>query len=507
MKLRILATTDLHGFIYPTNYTDINQVSNHSLAHLATLVNELRNNGDLLLLDNGDAFQGTPLMVYAHKHSNEYPNPMAYIFNKLNYDYINLGNHDFNYGPDILNKFIKENKATLLTSNVLDNDLPVGKTHIIEKGGKKIALIGVLTHYIPHWERPEYITNFTFLDAYKHLKSEVEKYRDNVDYIIGLYHGGLERDPLTGNPTEKLTGENQGYEMAHIDGLDILITGHQHRTINTVIDNTLITQTSLKANECVYIELDLESGEKNAELITLSNYTPSMEILDDFEQLQQNVQYWLEQPIGTISESSPSLLVDDVDEARLNKHPLVSFINQIQLDVTGADISSVALFNGAMGFNKQITMRDLVSTYIYPNTLVTKQMSGKAIKEMLELCASFYILNEDGEIIVNPSFIEPKPQQYNYDMIDGLEYTIKAGNEIGQKVIDIKYKGSPLKDSDSLILVTNNYRAAGGGKFDMIADAPIVKEYQEEMVDILLDYLEKNSPVSVKHTNNITIIK
>ncbi|WZU02776.1 hypothetical protein MGH68_07840 [Erysipelothrix sp. D19-032] len=73
-----------------------------------------------------------------------------------------MGNHDFNYGPDILKKFISENNAPLLTSNVDIEGKRLGNTHIIDKGGKKIALIGVLTHYIPNWERPTYIENMTF---------------------------------------------------------------------------------------------------------------------------------------------------------------------------------------------------------------------------------------------------------------------------------------------------------------------------------------------------------
>ncbi len=150
MKMKILATTDLHGNIFPTNYTSRDNIESYGLARIASAIHSLRENNDILLVDNGDSFQGTPLLTFAHQNADSYMNPTAAAFNALKYDFINLGNHDFNYGPDILKKFISENKAPLLTSNVDIEGRQLGNTQIIEKGGKKIALIGVLTHYIPN---------------------------------------------------------------------------------------------------------------------------------------------------------------------------------------------------------------------------------------------------------------------------------------------------------------------------------------------------------------------
>lgn len=505
MKLRILSTTDVHGAIFPTNYTSIKQLEKYSLAHVSTLVKRLREDGDILLIDNGDSFQGTPLLTYAHRHIDSIENPMATAFNTMNYDYINLGNHDFNYGPKVLRKYIEECDAPLLTGNVLEKNTPVGSTQIIDREGKKIALVGALTHYIPNWERAAHIEDFSFIDAYSYMKEEVARIKNEVDYVIGVYHGGFEKDIYSGEPTETLTGENQGYDMTTIDGLDILITGHQHRTLIGEVNNCFITQTSLKAKECSYIELDLETGEITGDIISLENYEADLELLSLFIPLQDKVQLWLDESIGEMSSTAPSLIVEDVAEARLNKHPLVSFINQVQLETTGADISGVALFNGSKGFNPTISMRDLVTTYIYPNTLVTKKITGKTLKEILELCANFF--DVDGtNITVSKDYEDPKPQHYNYDMFDGIEYTIKASNPRGSRILDLKRNGNLVKNDDSFILATNNYRATGGGNFGMIKDSETIQDFPEEMVDVLMRYFEDNSPIGVQHNNNIKVI-
>lgn len=507
MKIRIVATTDLHGSIFPTNYATSSQKLPHSLAHIASAIKKFRENETVILVDNGDAYQGTPLLTYSHQNPDNFENPIATVFNSLDYDFINLGNHDFNYGQSILKKYINEVKAPLLTSNVIIDNEKIGKTKIIEIEGKKIAFIGVVTHYIPHWERPDHISNIEFEDAFDTLKKEVEFVRSDVDYIVALYHGGLEKDPITGVNTERQTGENQGYRMLHeIEGIDILITGHQHRSISQIINGVAVTQTALKADEFASIELDLETGIATPNLHKTNGYEIDNSILTPLENIQNLTQEWLDIPLGSIDPSSPSLLIKDPFEARINKHPLVSFINQVQIDKSGADVASFALFNDAIGFDTSITMRDLVCTYLYPNTLVVKEMTGSQIKQMIEFSANYFRLNASGEIEVSPEFIAPKPQHYNYDMLDGLDYTINVSKDRGSRIEEVYFKGKPLQDNQVLKVVMNNYRAAGGGNYTMVSSAPTLQDIQEEMVDILMDYIKNNSPIKIVHKTNINLI-
>lgn len=506
MKVKIIATTDVHGNIFPTNYTSIDDVQTYGMGHIASAIQQIRSQEEhVLLVDNGDAFQGTPLVTYAHQQSDTLENPMASIFNALNYDAINLGNHDFNYGPDILKKFIRENNAPLLTSNVFDENGPLGQTQIIQFGSYKVALIGVVTHYIPRWEQPSHIQGLSFEESYDCMAKEVARVKDDVDYVIGMYHGGLERDPITGEPTERLTGENQGYDMTSIEGLDLLITGHQHRSFIERVNGVLVTQNTFKGQEFVTIDLDLETKTAIAHLHKASDYPVNAKILAPFQELQDKVQVWLDQAVGTLKDGD--LRVYDEFQARVDKHPIVSFLNEVQRERTGAQLSSVALFNGITGFNQNITMRDLVSTYPYPNSLVVKRISGENLIAMLEQSARFFALDENNDFIAAPDYVSPKPQHYNYDMIDGIEYTIDVSQERGNRIRDVRYEGQAIKADDSFTLVTNNYRAMGGGNFYMVAESETIDEIQDEMVDLIMQYLIKYSPVTVSHTKNIHVTK
>ncbi|AYV34992.1 bifunctional metallophosphatase/5'-nucleotidase [Erysipelothrix rhusiopathiae] len=504
MKLKIVVTTDVHGNIFPTNYTSRENLEDYGLARISTAVKQFRNEGNVLLLDNGDAFQGTPLLTYAHQHAQTVTNPIAQCFNAMDYDFINLGNHDFNYGPEILNKYINENNAPLLTSNIeIEGNVP-GSTQILTYEGKKIALIGVLTQYIPHWERPAHIQNMSFKGAFEHLQKEVQRVRNDVDYVIAMYHGGLERDPQTGEPTERLTGENEGYAMTDIEGLDILITGHQHRSFIETVNGVLVTQNTFKAKEFITIDLDLETGSADAQRLSAADYDIDQDLLQPLESLQNKTQTWLDQPVGTLE--NMDVMIDDELDARLHKHPLVSLLNQIQLKRSGAQISSVALFNGAQGFNKSITMRELVSTYLYPNTLVVKKMSGKALREMIEFSAHYFSLDGTHQIVPSPEYVEPKPQHYNYDMLDGVDYTLDISKPRGSRVVSLTYQDKPVLDTDEFTVVVNNYRAMGGGNYTMVAESETLDDIQEEMVDVIMDYFVENSPVHVNHRDNIKVI-
>src|SRR5699024_2650962 len=117
------------------------------------------------------------------------------------------------------------------------------------------------------------------------------------------------------------------------------------------------------------------------------------------------------------------------------------------------------LSNDAKGFSPVVTMRDVVSNYMFPNTLVVLELTGEDIKGALERSATYFSLDEQGDITVNPSFISPKPQHYNYDMWEGIEYTIHVSKPAGNRVQDITRRGEPLQMDGKYQVVLNNYRA------------------------------------------------
>ena len=185
---------------------------------------------------------------------------------------------------------------------------------------------------------------------------------------------------------------------------------------------------------------------------------------------------------------------------------MVTFLNMVQMETTKADISGTALFNGATGFDQNITMRNLVSTYTFPNTLVVKKVTGKILKEYLEKNAEYWTL-KNGSIAVNKSYESPTPMHFNYDMIDGIEYTVQVSNPLGSRIIEMKYNGEPVTEDQEFTLVINNYRASGSGGFDMIRNAPTVKTDLTNIVELLAKYIMEHQTIDITPVHNINIIK
>src|SRR5699024_8963566 len=120
------------------------------------------------------------------------------------------------------------------------------------------AIVGVTTHYIPNWESPEHIRGIQFADALATLQKWVTHIHETEqpDILIASYHGGFERDIESGEETEPLSGENQGYAICEqINGIDVLLTGHQHRVLTGKINDVLIIQPG--NNGKLYGEVDI----------------------------------------------------------------------------------------------------------------------------------------------------------------------------------------------------------------------------------------------------------
>lgn len=506
MKIRILASSDIHGYIMPYQYSDL-KPCNHGFWKLKETISEYENEYTIKI-DNGDILEGSPILTYYYNHERDNGHIMADMLNEASYDYINVGNHDFNYGVSNLQNYIKASKAKCILGNIKYNGEYIGCEYIIHRfdDTHAIAIIGVCTHYITNWEKPENLVGLEIEEAFDYVQKTVKRIKDKEDVqgIVVVYHGGFEKDLDTGVPTEVLTGENEGYRMCdELDGVDLIVSGHQHRSIAQECCGVYVTQTAYRAGELAVIDWDLDSHEISGSIIP-STMDVKGELLESIDELEKKTQVWLDEKLGEVM--NYDLRVNDRFKARLHKHPVVSFLNQVQLDATGAMLSGNALFNEAVGFNKEITMRDIVSTYVYPNTTVVLEVSGKVLKEYLEQNAKYFAIAND-EIVVNPVFISPKPQHFNYDMVDGVDYTIKVSNPEGQRIVELKVGDRSVEDDDIFSLAINNYRASGGGNFMMFKDCKIVKEIQVDMVTLIGEYLQKNPKLYVNHKDNIKVIK
>ncbi|WP_034549776.1 bifunctional metallophosphatase/5'-nucleotidase [Carnobacterium funditum] len=519
MKLTILATSDIHGYIGPTNFSSKRQDMPYGAVKAATVLKKEKEQatGPVVTIENGDFIQGSPLSYYiARRRKSTNPEDLVTVLNMMEYDVGVIGNHEFNYGEDYLKQAISAMNYPVLVANILNEagEPAFGQAYeIVEKEGLKIAVLGLTTTYIPNWEHPDHIKGMTFKDGVETAKELVPQLRELADVVVVSYHGGFERDLKTGEITEPLTGENEAYQlMTEVPGIDALITGHQHRLIATKINNIPVIQPGYRGEAVGKITLTIEKNDNGAYVVTQSEASlietataiPDAAIATKLADLFKEVDEWLDQPLGRVE---GDMRIQDAHRVRAVEHPYVELIHKVQMEATGTDISGTALFvNEGKGFGEIITMRDVVTNYVYPNTLAVLRVSGADLKAALEHSATYFKAEKDGSVGINPDFIHPKPQYYNYDMYEGIDYTINAKKPFGERIVQLEYHGKTIQPEDQLDITLNQYRAVGGGNYPMYSADKIIRENQKDMSELIADYLVEHPVIKAETNNNFKVV-
>ena len=182
--------------------------------------------------------------------------------------------------------------------------------------------------------------------------------------------------------------------------------------------------------------------------------------------------------------------------------PIANFFNRVQLWASGADVSCAALPNELRGFDSSVTVRDVVSTYVYANTLVVLEVTGAIIRQALEQCATYFDAQDDGVRIAR-QFLEPKVAHFNYDYFSGVEYTFDLTKPAGHRVAALTRNGAPVGDDDRLSLVMCDYRATGAGDFDMYRQCPRIREIQTDVSELIIRYLQEQKTIDIPETHPI----
>lgn len=518
LKLTILSTSDVHGFVYPTNFVKQHLNLPFGLLKAAQVIAKERQNatGPVLTVDAGDVLEGSPLTEYLAKFSNPpAPQRLMKAYNAIDYDVGVLGNHEFNYGLNYLKKAVENTNYPILSANILnqdDNSLVDGAYRIFSKQGIRIAVLGLTTAYIPFWEDPVHIKGLKFKKVLDTAKHYVEELKKKADVLVVVYHGGFERDLKTGKETESLRGENVGYELLKtIKGIDALVSAHQHRLIATKLFGVPTVQAGHRGAAVGKITLEIDPQQtpmvvgSTAELISTAKYPVHKELKAIMTDVETDTQTWLDQPLGKVQ---GNMKITDPFKARIEESAFIEFIQKVQMEATGTSISATALFNDeATGFAEQITMREVVTNYVYPNSLAVLRVSGADIRAALEVSAKYFMVNEKNEFIVNPRYLSPKKRHYNYDMYEGIDYTLDISKPVGSRVVRLATKGHPIEAKDSFEIVLNKYRAVGGGHYPMFSEGKIIRENTEAMSELIADYLQKHPVITATVNNNFKIIK
>ncbi|WP_297634308.1 bifunctional UDP-sugar hydrolase/5'-nucleotidase [uncultured Clostridium sp.] len=502
-NLKIYFTSDIHGYIFPTDYRDFDEKN----LGLLNIISNFKKDGNTLIIDGGDTIQGSPFTTYLSKNQFSF-NPLSEILNIGKYDFITLGNHDFNYGYDYLKNYLENLDATCICANIKDktNKLPILPSSIkVLENGLKIGLIGITTDFIPLWEQPKNLVNIQVMDTYSSIKQEISSLKDKVDILIGVYHGGFENNLETGDVLST-TSENIAYKICSTLSLDLLLTGHQHMEIyNKNLFGTHIVQTPNNGTKfaTINITIDDDNNKNIISSLEVPTINPNKEGLNLLQSIEDKVQEWLDTPVGFLD---TSLLPTTHLDMAINGSTLANFINSVQLHFSDAQIACTSFANSIKGFNKEVTIRDIVSTYIYPNTLVVLEITGTILKKALYRCSEYFHLNENGSLEISKTFLEPKIEHYNYDYFYNISYTFDLTKTDSSRISSVKYNGVEIEDTDKFSIVMNNYRTSGSGGFEFFKDAPIIKEIQIEMPELLIEYFIKYKNISTNNKKSLKLI-
>ena len=158
-----------------------------------------------------------------------------------------------------------------------------------------------------------------------------------------------------------------------------------------------------------------------------------------------------------------------------------------------------------------IAIRNVADLYLYPNTVRAVRVKGDIVREWLEMSAGQF--NR-----IDPALTTPQPlinttfPTFNYDVIDGVTYRIdvtqparytpqgKLADPQARRIVDLRFKGQPVTDAMEFIVVTNNYRASGGGNFPGMDGSNVVYETAETNQEIIKDWLIEQRTVDAAVT-------
>jgi 5'-nucleotidase len=479
-SLTILHTNDFHARFEPINKYDSGCSSEDNTegkcfggsARLVTAVEAARaRSNNSILVDGGDQFQGTLFYTY-------YKGALAAeMMNKLGYDGMTVGNHEFDDGPEVLRGFMDAVNFPVLMSNadvtrepLLAEKLP--KSVIIERGGEKLGLIGLTPQDTDELASPG--PNINFLDPVTAVQAEVTKLEaEGVNKIIVLSHSGYKTDLRVANETT---------------GVDVIVGGHSNTYLSntsdrgegpypTMVGTTAVVQAYAYGKFLGELNVTFDDAGVITEAVGEPLIMDSSVAEDDatlariaeaakpLEEIRNKVVAEAAAPIG-----------GDRADCRSAECEMGSLIADAMLARVKDQGIDVAIQNGG-GIRASIdagpvTMGEVLTVLPFQNTLSTFQVSGATIVAALENGVSQI---EDGA--------------GRFPQVAGMSFAFDRTQAAGSRISDVKIGDAPIDLDKMYGVVSNNYVRNGGDGYDMFKTAENAYDFGPDVADVTAEFL------------------
>ena len=478
VTLKLIETSDVHGCYFPYDFIR-NKPMKGSLARVSSYVKEQREKYEnVILMDNGDILQGQPVAYYYNYMDTISEHVCAAMLNYMKYDVGTMGNHDVETGHAVYDRWVRQCNFPVLGANIVDNK--TGKPYlppyqVIEKEGVKIAILGMITPAIPSWLPEQLWSGLHFEDmedcARKWVKIIREK--ENPDVLVGLFHAGPE-----GNKLDNVVENGSGNVAKSVPGFDVVFMGHDHtrryeKVVNVEGDSVLLIDPANMSKVVSEVTFTIKkqdgkvvSKQVEGKLVNMDGYAPDADFLNIFSGAYETTMDFVSRNIGRIEHTISS------KEAFFGPSAFVDLIHQLQLDITGADISFCAPLSAYAEIKKgDICVSDMFNLYKYENLLYTMKLTGKEIKDFLEMSYALWTNQmqspDDHLMLLNEEdngFGRFKNPSFNFDSAAGIIYTLDVTKPQGEKIrIERMANGEPFDLNKTYRVAVNSYRGNGGG--------------------------------------------
>jgi 2',3'-cyclic-nucleotide 2'-phosphodiesterase (5'-nucleotidase family) len=427
-----------------------------------------------VLLSAGDMFQGTPASNLFHGA------PVLEIMNSLSFDAMTLGNHEFDWGLDVLGKLRAGASFPFLSATVVDNagrPLPgISSYVLLERKGARIAVVGVSTPDTPYTTKRDNVEGLVFLDPVSALPKVVRQVRSlGADVVVVLSHLGFDED--------------RKVAMA-VPGIDLIVGGHTHTAVTKPVraGGTLVAQAGSHGMYLGVVRIEVgpkgtpvfreDSGSGLLPVSAASGVPEDPEASRIVGSYRARLAGEFRRVVGT---SGVDLVRDDNAESNVG-----NLLCDAARAATGADVA----FMNAYGIRAdlprgEITLEQVYTMLPFENTLLTVELTGRGILSALERGATL----ESGML-----------------QVSGAEFRVDLSKPAGSRVSDVLIGGAPLDPEKKYRAAMNDFLAAGGDRFDAFREGTGAAA-GGSFRDAVLEYLRTRSPVSPRVEGRITVVR